>query len=56
MALSHNTLKNYYEITFALMQHHSYSLAEIENMMPWERDLYVGMLIQYLEKKKAEQE
>jgi hypothetical protein len=31
------------------MQHHKYSLEELENMMPWERDLYVAMLIQYIE-------
>jgi hypothetical protein len=33
------------------MQHHKYSLAELENMMPWERDIYVGMLIQYIEEE-----
>jgi hypothetical protein len=27
------------------MQHHKYSLTEIENMMPWERDTYVALLI-----------
>ena len=26
------------------MQHHKYSVSEIENMMPWERDVYVDML------------
>jgi hypothetical protein len=31
------------------MQHHKYSLAELENMIPWERDIYVTMLIQYIE-------
>ena len=31
------------------MQHHKYSLAELENMIPWERDIYVSMLIQYIE-------
>jgi len=30
------------------MQHHKYSLTEIENMMPWERDVYVGLLIEWL--------
>lgn len=34
------------------MQHHKYSLTEIENMIPWERDIYVNMLIQYLEEEK----
>ena len=31
------------------MQHHKYSLGELENMIPWERDVYVTMLIQYIE-------
>ena len=39
------------------MQHHNYSLADLENMLPWEREIYVEMLIQYIkeenEKEKA---
>ena len=31
------------------MQHHKYSLTELENMIPWERDVYVAMLMQYVE-------
>lgn len=31
------------------MQHHKYSLTELESMIPWERDIYVSMLIQYIE-------
>jgi len=34
-----------------LIQHHKYSLFELENMMPWERDIYVSMLIAYLEEE-----
>ena len=37
------------------MQHHKYSLTEIENMMPWERDIYVDMLITYLKVEKEKQ-
>lgn len=33
------------------MQHHKYSLTEIENMMPWEREIYVKMLLQYLDEE-----
>ena len=33
------------------MQHHKYSLTELENMIPWERDLYITMLIQYIEEE-----
>lgn len=36
------------------MQYHKYSLTEIEDMMPWEREIYVNMLLSYLEKKKEE--
>ena len=38
------------------MQHHEYSLSEIENMMPFERQVYVSLLMQYLEQVKQEQE
>jgi hypothetical protein len=48
----YDTLKNYYETNFAMMQHHKYSLSELENMIPWERNIYVSLLIQYLEKEK----
>ena len=33
------------------MQHHKYSLTELENMLPWERDIYVNMLMRYLEEE-----
>ena len=31
-----------------LMHHHKYSLTELENMLPWEREIYVDMLIQHI--------
>ena len=43
---------NYYELNFSLMQYHKYSLTEIENMIPWERDVYVAMLQNHLEEEK----
>jgi hypothetical protein len=33
------------------MQHHKYSLSELENMMPWEREIYVSLLIDYVKKE-----
>jgi hypothetical protein len=33
------------------MQHHKYSLNELDNMLPWERDVYVSMLMRYLEEE-----
>ena len=40
------------------MQHHNYSLSDLENMIPWERDIYVDMLITYIkeENEKRKQE
>ena len=55
--MSHMDLESYFKLNFALMQHHKYSLTEIENMMPWERDIYLGLLNQYIEEEnlKAKQ-
>ena len=55
--MAHMDLESYFKLNFALMQHHKYSLTEIENMMPWERDIYVGLLNQYIEEEnlKAQQ-
>lgn len=52
VALSHNSLANMYYTNFALMQHHKYSLTELEQMMPFERDIYLQMLSSFLEKQK----
>jgi len=50
--LSHNTLANYYTTIFAMAQHHKYSITEIEDMLPFERDLYIDLLLAYLDKEK----
>ena len=31
------------------MQHHKYSLTELENMMPWEREIYMGLLAKWIQ-------
>ena len=54
--MSHMDLEAYFKINFALMQHHKYSLTEVENMMPWERDIYVELLKQHIEEQKLEQQ
>ena len=35
-----------------MAQHHKYSITELENMLPYERDLYFSMLVEYLEKQQ----
>lgn len=48
----HETLSNMYQMNFALMHHHKYSLTELENMIPFERDIYVALLKNYLEEQE----
>ena len=45
-------MDNYYRTNFGLMQHHKYSLTELENMIPWEREVYITLLIQHLEEEE----
>tara|TARA_B100000287_G_scaffold340274_1_gene326668 strand:+ start:2290 stop:2466 length:177 start_codon:yes stop_codon:yes gene_type:complete len=52
----HMDLENYFKINFALLQFHKYSLTEIENLIPWERDIYIAMLQQHLEDEKLKQQ
>ena len=52
----HMSLENYFKLNFSLMQYHKYSLTEIENMIPWERDVYVEMLRAHLEEEKLKQQ
>ena len=44
-------MKNHYETNFALMHHHKYSLAELNDMLPWERGIYITLLLQHLEEE-----
>jgi len=44
-------LENYFRLNFSLMQYHKYSLTEIENMIPWEREVYIALLKQYIEEE-----
>ena len=37
------------------MQHHKYSLTELENMLPWEREVYIGLLIEHLKEEQRRQ-
>ena len=57
--LSHDSVENYYKTNFGLMQHHKYSLTELDNMIPFEREIYVSLLMKYIKEeneKMKEQE
>ena len=34
-----------------MMQHHKYSLIELDNMIPWERDIYTSLLIKHVQEE-----
>jgi len=47
----YDNLKNHFETNFALMQHHKYNLSDIEQMVPWEKTIYVTLLMNYIEEE-----
>jgi hypothetical protein len=55
--MAHMDLESYFRINFSLITHYKYSLTEIENMMPFERDIYLLLLNQFVEEEnlKAQQ-
>lgn len=44
-------MTNYYQVNFQMMQHHKYSLTELDNMIPWEREIYTGLLTQWVDEE-----
>ena len=38
-----------------MMQHHKYSLTELDNMIPWEREVYTELVIQFISEQNAKQ-
>lgn len=47
-------MANYFKTNFAMVQHHHWGLEELENLIPWERHVYVQLLHAHL-KDEAEQ-
>ena len=48
LALCQESLANMIQTNFAMVQHHKYSLTELENMIPWEREIYINLLIKHI--------
>ena len=57
MIMGHDRLANHYKTNFGIMQHHKWSLSEMENLLPWERYIYIELLSQFLreEEEKAKE-
>ena len=44
----------YYKLIFSLVNHYKYGIQDIEQLYPFERDVYYGLLINHLEELEAE--
>jgi len=52
--MGYDSLENFFQVNFALMQHHKYNLYDLENMMPWERMVYIDLLSQHLKQQEQQ--
>ena len=43
----------YYDYNFSMIQHHQWSLAELEDMVPFERDIYLSLVSQWVQEENA---
>lgn len=50
--MGYDNLLNHFKTNFALMQHHKYSLYDLENMISWERYIYIDLLKQYIKEEE----
>lgn len=51
IGLSHTSLSNHFRLTFAMKQHHHWSIEEMDQLVPWERDIYVTLLEQHIKEQ-----
>jgi len=56
LSLGSESLHNYYSTNFSLMHHHKWSLSEVENLLPWEKEIYCSLLLKALEEEKKQHE
>lgn len=50
--MGHDKLANHFKTNFSLIQHHKWSLSDMESMMPWERYIYVELLQEFLREEE----
>ena len=48
-------LESMFRYNFSLVKHHKWSLTEIESLLPWERDIYIELLIQHIKEEEERQ-
>lgn len=52
----YNNLENYYKLMFSMMHDHNFNIMSLEEMIPWERDVYVILLQQWIEEENKRME
>ena len=48
--MSRNTLVNFFETNWAMAHHYKWSIAEMEDMIPFEFEIYVDMTREHIKK------
>ena len=56
LSLSNENLHGYFSTNFALLHHYKWSLTEVEDMLPWEREIYLSLLMKHLEEEKQREQ
>lgn len=49
--MGYDTLENWFKVNWALMHHHKYNLTDIQNMIPWERMVYLTLVEQWVKEQ-----
>ncbi len=56
VGLNHDSLATHYQMNFAMIQHHKWSLTELDNMIPFERQIYIDLLMTHIEEENERME
>ena len=54
--LGTEAIENFYKSNFLMVQEHGWNLSDIEDMIPWEREVYIAFLNKYIEEKNSKME
>ena len=52
--MGYQRLAVYFKTMFSLMNHHKWNLSEVEDLMPWEKQVYVDLLEDWIKQKEQE--
>jgi hypothetical protein len=50
--MTQDNLLNFFQTNFAMIHHHKYSLSDIEDMIPWERQVFIDLLKQLIKQQE----